>query len=136
MKDLFIAPPITGTGDQAVEATYTLDGVMCLATSTSSQLIKIPTKWLGRELMFTAVGLDIDVVFGSSTASVTVNQVSTVASNELTLNAATGDTIFAGTKEIFSQVNNSGQNYFAFRSTGTTGFLKVRPADVRHTYKY
>lgn len=136
LKDLFVSAPITGSGDQATEATQTVDGVVCLATTASSQLLKIPAKWLGRELMLTAVGLDIDVLFGTSSVSVTVNQVSTLdGSGNPTLNAASGCTIFAGTKEIISHAKSDGQTHLAFRSTGTTGFLKVRPADVRHQAK-
>lgn len=132
LKDLFLACPISGSGDQATAATQTVDGVLCLATTASSQRVIIPPLWRGRELEVSAVGLDIDVLFGGSAVSVTVNQVSTVSSEAVTLNAASGDTVFTGTSKVYSHVNASGQYYLAFRSSGTTGFIKIRPADVRH----
>jgi len=131
----FVAAPISGSGDQAVEATQSVDGVMCLATSSSSQRIKIPEKWRGRYLCFQALTLDVDVLVGTSSVSVTVNQVSTVSSEELTLNAATGGTVSAGTKDQWATERASGQTHFAFRSTGATGFLKVWPSDKRHVGK-
>jgi hypothetical protein len=132
INDMFVACPISGAGDQGAAETQTVDGVLCLATSTSSQRIVLPPLWRGRELEVSAVGLDIDILFGGSSVSVTVNQVSTVSSEVVTLNAASGDTVFAGTSKIYSHVKASGQYYFAFRSSGATGFLKVRPADRRH----
>jgi len=129
----FVASPISGSGDQAVLATQTVDGVLCLATTAASQLVKIPAKWLGRYLYVQAIGLDVDFLVGTSAVTVTVNQVSTLdGSGNPTLNAATGITIFAGTREFFALEKTSGQTHFAFRSTGTTGFLKVFPSDRRH----
>lgn len=133
MNDLFIACPISGSGDQAAAATQTVDGVLCLATAATSQLVKLPAKWKGRELAVQAIGLDIDVLFGGASVSVTVNQVSTLdGSGNPTLNAATGWTVFAGTERVWSHENHPGQTHFAFRSTGTTGYIKVYPADKRH----
>jgi len=129
----FVAPPISGTGDQAATATQTVDGTLTLATTASSQLVKIPEKWRGRYLCFQAIGLDIDIVFGGASVSCTVNQVSTLdGSGNPTLNAASGGTIFANSKEFWAIEKVAGQTHFAFRSSGTTGFLKVFPSDRRH----
>lgn len=129
----FVAAPISGSGDQATEATQTVDGVFCLATTASSQLVKIPAKWRGRYLCFQAIGLDIDILFGTSAVTVTVNQVSTLdGSGNPTLNAATGLTIPSGQERQWVTEKVTGQTHFAFRSTGTTGFLKVAPSDRRH----
>jgi hypothetical protein len=132
----FVAPPISGSGDQAVLATQTVDGVLCLATTAASQLVKIPEKWRGRYLNFQAIGLDIDVLVGTASVSVTVNQVSTLnGSGNPTLNAATGGTVFASQERQWATERADGQTHFAFRSTGTSGFIKVWPSDKRHVGK-
>ena len=130
----FVAPPIAGSGDQASATTQTVDGTLCLATTAASQLVLIPAKWRGRYLCMQAVGaLDIDVSFGTSAVTVTVNQVSTLdGSGNPTLNAASGATLFAGTSVHWDIERYPGCTHFAFRSTGTTGFLKVYPSDGRH----
>src|SRR5690606_14984115 len=91
-----IAPPISAAGVQSVAATADTYGVFRIATSASSQRFNIPIFWKNRWWTWRAVGLDVQILFGGSSVSVTLNQVSTAASNVITLNAASGITIAAG----------------------------------------
>jgi hypothetical protein len=123
-----VGPPISASGAQDVDATADKYGVLCLATTASSQRVNCPMKWKGRWWTIQAKTLDIDIVFGQ-TVTVALDQVSTVASNVVTLNAQTGITIFAGTSLPVFVPKTAQITDFAFIASGTSGFLKIYPSD-------
>lgn len=131
-KAAAISAPISAAGAQDVEATADVDGVFCLATTASSVRVTLPIKWRGRWLRCQALTLDVDILFGTSSVSVTKDQVSTVSSNVATLNAATGFTIPAGTYMDFFIPKTSLVTDFAIISSGTNGFFKMYPSDDVH----
>lgn len=74
------------TQDKAPVSGY----VFCRAASTTSVPYEIPAAWKGRDIIITANGANLYVVFGTS-ASVTAvaDQVSTLATAALTAHAST-----------------------------------------------
>lgn len=121
-----VAPPISGSGvsNRATQR----HGVLRLATSASSQRVNIPDAWKGRFVTFQAVGLPVQILFGGAALSVTADQVSAVATEDATLNAASGYTIPEGQERPWRIPDNASVTDFAFISTGTTGFLEAYPS--------
>ncbi len=123
-----VAPPISAAGAQNAAATADYYGVFRIATSASSQRFNIPMKWVGRWWSITAIGLDIQLLFGGSSAEVALDEPSTVSSENITLVATTGITIAAGeTKQIYVPKSSSITD-FAFISSGTSGYVEIYPS--------
>ncbi len=89
------------------------------ATAASSQRFEVPSAWNGNYVSFQAHGEAIQVLFGDSTVSVTLDADSTVSSEELTVNAATGWEIPADTSVDFRVLD--GDTHFAVVAAGTSG---------------
>lgn len=123
-----VAPPISAAGAQNAAATADTYGVFRIATSASSQRFNIPMKWVNRWWDITAIGLDIQILFGGPTVAVSLNEPSTVSNENITLVATTGITIAAGTTRSFYVPAQSGLTNFAFISTDTTGFVEIYPS--------
>jgi len=111
-----VAPPMSGaiTGSS---------GNFCVATTAASQRFDIPSSWKGKYVTFVAVTLDVQISFGGSAVSVTLNQTSGVASEVITTNNATGFPIVAGTTVSYRIPNDASVTDFAIISSGTTGYL-------------
>lgn len=131
-KAASVSAPISAAGAQDAAATADVDGVFCLATTAGSVRVTLPIKWRGRWLRCQALTLDVDILFGTSSVSVTKDQVSTVSSNVATLNAATGFTIPAGQYMDFYIPKTSLVTDFAIVASGTSGFFKMYPSDDVH----
>lgn len=110
-----VAPPISGSGTEG------LTGVFRQATSGTSARYKIPAGWRGRFIDVKAISQDLEILFGGSSVSVTYGQASSVTSEEITFNAATGFPVSSGTKEPYRVPDNDAVTHFAVAAAGAGG---------------
>jgi hypothetical protein len=123
-----VAPPFPQAGLQSAPSTATTYGVFYIATTNGNQRFNVPLKWRNRWWNVEAFTLDIYFGLGASTLSLTAADVSTVASENITLLATTGLRIAAGTSKPFFVPGDSAITDFCVASTGTTGFVQIYPA--------
>lgn len=99
------------------------------ATAATPQRFEIPSDWNGNYVTFQAQGEAIQVLFGDSTVSVTMDQDSSVSTETLTVNAATGWEIPADTSADFRVLD--GDTHFAVVAAGTSGRWVARLSNNR-----
>lgn len=121
---LDVAPPI------ASASTDGNDGVFAKATTTSSQRFIIPEGWRGRFVTFASKTSECQILFGTSTVSVTVDQESTINSEAITTNAATGFPIPADGEKSWRIPRNKSVTHFAVRAN-VAGVLFAYPSTNR-----
>lgn len=110
-----VAPPL------AYDATKPGSGVYCRANTASSVRYTIPTTWKSNYVTIGSKGDDIYVLFGGSTVAITLPQVSSLASEDLTPSAATGYYIPAGAEKNFLIPEDDALTKFAVYGSGATG---------------
>jgi hypothetical protein len=114
-------PP--SVGEAAAVLPPTESKVFLKATAATVQRFKIPDDWKGKYVTITVAGEDVDLLFGGSTVDVTLNQVSTVASEAITYHAKTGERFFAGQSR--NVVVAADKTHFAYIAAGATGYVRV-----------
>lgn len=120
-RSLSITPPVAGKN------------LWVLASSASTQKLKLPNSWYRSYLTLQADGVDFWVVFSaSSSADVASNAATTVASEEFTtFEGSEGYKIASGTSENFDlgmllwEFEDSKEVYMAVIASATGGYLRI-----------
>lgn len=102
------------------------------ATATGSNRYNIPASWRGHWVTFTAVTTAIQIVFGDSSVSITADQASSVSTEDITNNDASGFTVAAGSYHSWYIENTTGQNSFtdfAVTAADALGFWEACVSD-------
>lgn len=104
-------------------------GVTRYATTAASQNALIPDAMRGCWIKIQAVGLQIDWAFSvGATQAIVLNQASTLGTGH----ASAGDTLQAGVTDqvLVPKTKDNKPIYINFISSGTSGFLVFRKAEV------
>jgi hypothetical protein len=113
--------------DAAVKVAPSAD-TFAYPTSTSPQRFEVPAAWRGRWVTMHVEGFDLELVLGGSSVSCTYGQNSTLSTEAIVFNAATGDHYEADQKyDIFFRAEHT---HFAIDAAGVgrvTMYCSQRP---------